>query len=63
MKPLATNIADVETLRKVGFLYVDKTAHQHRLITTPGSTFFFLRTAEALREVAERDDAEVEKIQ
>ena len=41
MKPLATNIADVETLRKVGFLYVDKTAHQHRLITTPGSTFFF----------------------
>ena len=41
MKPLATNIADFETLRKAGLLYVDKTALLHRLITTPGSTFFF----------------------
>ena len=41
MKPLATNIADFETLRKEGLLYVDKTAHLHRLITKPGSTFFF----------------------
>ena len=41
MKPLATNIADFETLRKAGLLYVDKTAWLHRLITTPGSTFFF----------------------
>ena len=41
MKPIATNIADFETLRKEGLLYVDKTAHLHRLITKPGSTFFF----------------------
>ena len=41
MKPLATNIADFETLRKEGLLYVDKTAYLHRLITKPGSTFFF----------------------
>ena len=41
MKPIATNIADFETLRKEGLLYVDKTAHLHRLITKSGSTFFF----------------------
>ena len=41
MKPIATNIADFEALRKEGLLYVDKTAHLHRLITKPGSTFFF----------------------
>ena len=41
MKPIATNIADFETLRKAGLLYVDKTALLHRLITMPGSTFFF----------------------
>ena len=41
MKPIATNIADFETLRKEGLLYVDKTAYLHRLITKPGSTFFF----------------------
>ena len=41
MRPIATNIADFETMRKAGLVYVDKTAHLHRLITTPGSTFFF----------------------
>ena len=41
MKPIATNIADFEVLRREGLLYVDKTAYLHRLITTPGSTFFF----------------------
>ena len=41
MRPIATNIADFETLRKAGLVSVDKTAHLHRLITTPGSTFFF----------------------
>ena len=33
MKPIATNIADFETLRKAGQLYVDKTAYLHRLIS------------------------------
>ena len=41
MKPIATNIADFETLRKRGQIYVDKTAYLHRLITNPNSTFFF----------------------
>ena len=41
MKPIATNIADFETLRRSNLLYVDKTAHLHRLIAAPGSTFFF----------------------
>ena len=41
MRPIATNIADFETLRKAGLVSVDKTARLHRLITTPGSTFFF----------------------
>ncbi len=41
MKPIATNIADFETLRKAGQIYVDKTAHLHRLITDPSRTFFF----------------------
>ena len=41
MKPLATNIADFETLRKAGQLYVDKTAYLHRLVTDPSRTFFF----------------------
>ena len=41
MRPIATNIADFEALRKGGLVYVDKTAYLHRLITTPGSTFFF----------------------
>ena len=41
MKPIATNIADFETMRKAGQLYVDKTAHLHRLITDPSRTFFF----------------------
>ena len=38
MKPLATNIADFETLRKAGQLYVDKTAYLHRLVTDPSRT-------------------------
>ncbi len=41
MKPIATNIADFETLRTRGQLYVDKTAHLHRLITDPSRTYFF----------------------
>ena len=41
MKPIATNIADFETLRKAGLLYVDKTALLHRLVTDPSRTFFF----------------------
>ena len=41
MRPIATNIADFETLREEGLVYVDKTAHLHRLITTRGSTYFF----------------------
>ena len=30
MRPIATNIADFETLRNAGQIYVDKTAHLHR---------------------------------
>ena len=41
MQPIATNIADFETLRNRGQLYVDKTAHLHRLITDPSRTYFF----------------------
>ena len=41
MKPIATNIADFETLRTRGQLYVDKTAYLHRLVTDPSRTFFF----------------------
>ena len=41
MKPIATNIADFETLRKAGQIYVDKTAHLHRLITDPSRSYFF----------------------
>ena len=32
MKEIATNIADFETLRKNGMVYVDKTAYLHKLI-------------------------------
>ena len=42
MKPIATNIADFEDLRKRGLTYVDKTAYFHRLITEPGRTYFFI---------------------
>ena len=42
MRPIATNLADFEALRKAGTVYVDKTAWLHRLITQPGSSFFFL---------------------
>ena len=41
MKPIATDIADFETLRKAGKVYVDKTAYLHRLITDPSRIFFF----------------------
>ena len=41
MQPIATNITDFETLRRAGQIYVDKTAHLHRLITDPIRTFFF----------------------
>ena len=41
MKEIATNIADFETLRKEGLIYVDKTAYLHKMISTAGSTFFF----------------------
>ena len=40
MRPIATNIADFETLRKAGQIYVDKTAHLHRLITDPSRSYF-----------------------
>ena len=35
MKPISTNIADFEALRKAGLTYVDKTAYFHRLIADP----------------------------
>ena len=41
MKPIATDIADFEALRKAGKVYVDKTAYLHRLITDPSRIFFF----------------------
>ena len=41
MKPIATNIADFEALRKRGHVYVDKTAYLHKMITDPSRTFFF----------------------
>ena len=42
MRPIATNLSDFEALRKAGTVYVDKTAWLHRLISLPGSSFFFL---------------------
>lgn len=42
MKPIATNIADFETMRKAGQTYVDKTAYFHRLVTDPNRNFFFV---------------------
>ena len=33
MRPIATDIASFEELRKAGQIYVDKTAYFHRLIT------------------------------
>ena len=42
MKPIATNIADFEALRKAGQTYVDKTAYFHRLITDPNRSYFFI---------------------
>ena len=41
MKPIATETNDFETLRKQGQIYVDKTAHLHRMITDPSRKFFF----------------------
>ena len=41
MRPIATDIADFETLRKAGQIYVDKTAYFHRLITDPSRQYFF----------------------
>ena len=41
MKPICTNLCDFEALRKVGQLYVDKTAYFHRLITDPSRNYFF----------------------
>ena len=41
MKPIATNIADFEALRKRGLVYVDMTAYLHKMITDPSRTFFF----------------------
>ena len=42
MRPIATNLADFEALRKAGQIYVDKTAWLHRLVTHPSCSFFFL---------------------
>ena len=41
MKPIATETNDFETLRKQGQIYVDKTAHLHRMITDPSRSYFF----------------------
>ena len=41
MKPIATETNDFETLRKQGQIYVDKTAHLHKMITDPSRKFFF----------------------
>ena len=41
MRPIATETNDFETLRNAGQIYVDKTAHLHRLITDPSRKFFF----------------------
>lgn len=41
MKPIATNIADFETLRRAGQIYVDKTAYLHQLITDPSRSYYF----------------------
>ena len=41
MKPIATNTNDFETLRKLGQIYVDKTAQLHRMITDPSRSYFF----------------------
>ena len=41
MRPIATETNDFETLRQTGQIYVDKTAHLHRLITDPSRKFFF----------------------
>ena len=40
-KPIATDIADFETLRKAGQIYVDKTAYLHQLITDPSRKYYF----------------------
>ena len=41
MRPIATDIADFETMRKAGQIYVDKTAYLHRLITDPSRKYYF----------------------
>ena len=41
MKLIATNTNDFETLRKLGQIYVDKTAHLHKMITDPSRSYFF----------------------
>ena len=41
MRPIATDIASFEELRKAGQIYVDKTAYFHRLITDSSRRYFF----------------------
>ena len=41
MRPIATDIANFEELRKAGQIYVDKTAYFHRLVTDPCRRYFF----------------------
>ena len=41
MRPIATNTNDFETLRTLGQIYVDKTAHLHRMITDTSRSYFF----------------------
>ena len=41
MRPIATETNDFETLRAKGQIYVDKTAHLHRMITDPSRSYFF----------------------
>ena len=41
MRPIATDIADFEALRKAGQIYVDKTAYLHKLISDPSRKYYF----------------------
>ncbi len=42
MRPIATDTHDFPKLREQGCIYVDKTAYMHRLLTTTGSSLFFI---------------------
>jgi len=42
MRPIATDPADFQKLRKRGCIYVDKTEFMHRMISDPGTSLFFI---------------------